>query len=93
MTPDELIDLVKRTLETQFSPSNLQINDESAAHAGHVGAQGGMKHLSISISSNVLDNLSKVLAHKAIYESLGTLMQTDIHALRIKIIKSNQVQS
>lgn len=93
MTPDELIDLVKRTLETQFSPSNLQIKDESAAHAGHAGAQGGMKHLSITISSNVLENLSKVLAHKAIYESLGSLMQTDIHALRIKIIKSDKLQS
>lgn len=90
MKIDELLNQVRTRLEEQFSPTVLLIKDESALHAGHAGAQGGMKHLSIEISSITLDNLSKVLAHKAIYQSLGSLMSTDIHALRIKIIKPDQ---
>jgi len=91
-TEHQLIDQVKSLLEKQFSPTILKIKDESAAHAGHAGAQGGMKHLALTISSDTLDNLSKILAHKTIYQALGSLMETHIHALRIKIINSGQNQ-
>lgn len=88
MSSNDLMELVKSLLAERFSPAILQIKDESAAHAGHAGAQGGMKHLSVTISSNTLDNMPKLMSHKAIYETLGDLMRTDIHALRIKIIKT-----
>jgi BolA protein len=87
---NKLIDQIKSLLEKQFSPTLLEIKDESAAHAGHVGAQGGMKHLALTISSQLLNKMPMLLAHKAIYEALGELMHTHIHALRIKIIKSEQ---
>ena len=90
MTDNELMDLVKSLLEKQFSPTILKIKDESAAHAGHAGAQGGMKHLALTISSDTLTKHSKLLAHTAIYQALGKLMDTHIHALRIKIIKSDK---
>ena len=87
---NKLINQVKSLLEKQFSPTLLEIKDESAAHAGHAGAQGGMKHLALTISSKLLSSMPILLAHKAIYEALGELMHTHIHALRIKIIKSEK---
>ena len=94
-TPEdiELINLMRSLLEKEFSPTILKIKDESASHAGHAGAQGGMKHLALTISSDTLDTMPRLLIHKAIYGALGELMNTHIHALRIKTIKSEQDQS
>lgn len=89
----ELISLVRSLLEKQFSPTILEIKDESASHEGHAGAQGGMKHLALTISSESLDKMPRLLIHRAIYEALGELMHTRIHALRIKTIKSEQDRS
>jgi BolA protein len=88
-TVNDLISEVRRRLDRQFHPSILEIKDESAMHTGHAGAEGGMKHLAISISSTTLDSMPRILSHKAIYDSLGNLMQDHIHALRIRIIKGN----
>lgn len=84
-TTDDLILDVRNRLEKAFDPAKLEIEDESAMHAGHAGARGGMKHLALTISSPALQDLSKVAAHQAIYKTLGDLMKTDIHALRIRI--------
>jgi BolA protein len=88
---DKLIAEVKKRLKNAFSPSFLEITDESSMHKGHAGAEDGMKHLSISISSTTLDLMPKLLAHRTIYETLGELMHTHIHALRIRIKNSNSV--
>lgn len=88
-TDKQLIDQVKALLIEQFSPTFLEIKDESAAHAGHAGAQGGMKHLALTISSNTLNTMPRLLSHKTIYDALGPLMHTHIHALRIKIVKTD----
>lgn len=82
---DELIRDVRDKLEQAFSPSSLEILDESALHAGHAGARGGMRHLALTISSPTFQGMPKVGAHQAIYKALGDLMKTDIHALRIRI--------
>ena len=88
-TDNQLIDQVKALLIERFSPTVLEIKDESAAHAGHAGAQGGMKHLALTISSSTLNTMPRLLSHKTIYDSLGSLMHTHIHALRIKIVKTD----
>lgn len=89
MTNDDsadLILLVKSRLEQHLDPTMLEITDESKMHVGHAGAQNGMKHLAIRISSKALETMPKLLAHKAIYSALGELMDTRIHAVRIRII-------
>ena len=82
-----LISLVKSRLEKHLNPTMLEIDDESKMHVGHAGAQGGMSHLAIKISSKSLEKMPKLLAHKTIYGALDDLMHTRIHALRIRIIK------
>ncbi|MCW8846725.1 MAG: BolA family transcriptional regulator [Gammaproteobacteria bacterium] len=77
---------MKSRLEQHLKPTILEIADESEMHAGHAGAQDGRQHLAIKISSKTLENMPKLLAHRAIYSALGELMHTRIHALRIRII-------
>ena len=80
------ISKITEILNNQFSPEQLEIIDDSAKHIGHAGAKTGMGHFSLIIKSKSFENLSLLQSHRAIYKALGSLMQTDIHALRISII-------
>lgn len=67
---------------TNLNPSHLEIQDDSALHAGHAGNTGG-GHYTITIVSEHFDNLSLLKRHRLVYDTIGTLMKTDVHALSI----------
>jgi len=67
---------------TGLNPSHLEIQDDSALHAGHAGNTGG-GHYTITIVSDNFDNLSLLKRHRLVYDTIGTLMKTDVHALSI----------
>lgn len=77
------IAMIEQRLQQALQPEQLQIDDESHLHKGHVGAQDGRGHFAVHIVSPVFSGVSAVQRHKLIYQALGELMQTDIHALRI----------
>lgn len=68
-----------------LQPTHLEIEDESHKHRGHPGAKDGRGHFAITIQAKIFDNKSKIAQHQLIYQALGELMTTDIHALAIKI--------
>ena len=74
---------IKSLLKQALKPTHLNLVDESHLHVGHAGAQTGLSHYALAIESPLFDTLSLLERHRLIYESLGSLMQTDIHALRI----------
>lgn len=74
---------IKTALEKVLTPSHLKLIDESHLHAGHAGAKTGLSHYALEIETSAFNSLSLLERHRLIYEALGTLMQTDIHALRI----------
>lgn len=78
-------DRVERIREalTALQPVRLDIRDDSAKHAGHAGARDGRGHFSVSIVSAAFDGLSPIQRHKRVYAAMGTLMDTDVHALAI----------
>jgi BolA protein len=59
------------------------VKDQSHLHAGHAGAQDGRGHFDVTIVSDAFAGKRPLARHRLIYEALGTLMETDIHALRI----------
>ena len=66
------------------SRSPLELVDESAQHAGHVGAApGGNTHWRLSIVSPRFSGQPTVARHRMVYQALGELMQNPIHALAI----------
>jgi len=81
------IERITQLLENALVPSELHLHDESHLHAGHAGAKSGKGHFSLSIKSERFQDLTPIKSHQLIYHSLGDMMQTDIHALRIKLIK------
>lgn len=65
-----------------LSPSLVEIDDESARHAGHAGARDG-GHYRLTIVSSAFTSLGRVARHRLVYDTLGDMMQGRIHALAI----------
>ena len=80
----ERVSLIRERLTQAFEPIELEIIDDSAAHAGHEGAkQSGGGHFSINIIAKAFIDQSAVERHRLIYSALGDAMGTEIHALSI----------
>lgn len=68
-------------------PVALDLQDESAQHAGHAGHRpSGGSHWQLTIVSEAFRGKSAVARHRMVYEALGDLMKRDIHALRIEAL-------
>lgn len=91
MEPAERRAEIQRRLESVFSPESLLVEDESHLHAGHAGARDGRGHFRVSIVAAAFNGMSALARHRAIYAALGGLMQTDIHALAIEAIASDEL--
>lgn len=66
-----------------LQPSLLEIEDESALHAGHAGAKSGGGHYRLRIVSEAFAQKNTLARHRLVYATLGNLMQNKIHALSI----------
>lgn len=86
------VDRMRAVLEAAFSPQSLQIDDDSHLHAGHAGARSGRGHYRVAIVSARFAGLAPLARHRAIYDALGELMTTDIHALSIRAQTPDEIQ-
>ena len=80
---DERVSRIEKLLTEAFQPSHLLVKDQSHLHAGHAGAKDGRGHFDVTIESAAFEGKRPLARHRLIYDALGTLMETDIHALRI----------
>ena len=80
---DERVSKIEKLLSEAFQPSHLLVKDQSHLHAGHAGAQDGRGHFDVTIVSDAFAGKPPLARHRLIYDALGKLMDTDIHALRI----------
>ena len=76
------VNLIKDILEKTFHPTHLDVFDDKAQHIGHAHQDSG--HFTVIIKSPVFENKTPIQRHRMVYDALGTLMQTHIHALRIQ---------
>ena len=74
---------LKEALVAAFDPVSLEIRDDSHRHAGHAGARDGRGHFKVSIVSRVFAGMTPLQKHRAVYAAVGSMMETDIHALQI----------
>ena len=83
---------IRTELEKSFQPTELLIKDQSHLHAGHEGAKGGKGHFDVTIVSEAFAGKNRVQRHRMVYDALGKLLETDIHALRIKAFAPSERQ-
>ena len=82
---------IKKRLTAALSPSKLEIVDESHLHAGHEGAKSGAGHFAVTIVSDVFKDQGMVDQHRLVYDALGDMMQTEIHALSINAYTKDEL--
>jgi len=78
--------IIQQRLEQAFSPSQLEVIDDSEKHKGHVGSQGGAGHYTVMIGASCFLGKSRVMIHREIYAVLADMIPHEIHALRIQIV-------
>lgn len=86
MTPEQRIQTIRERLTTALQPTQLDIIDDSAKHAGHLGSQGGGGHYTVRIAAPAFTGKKLLETHRMVYTALGDLMQHEIHALQIQIV-------
>ncbi|MFZ9670144.1 MAG: BolA family protein [Burkholderiaceae bacterium] len=83
MTQDALTEIIESRLREALSPTELQVWDDSDAHKGHAGAAKGGGHFEVLITSDRFSGLRPIARHRLVYDALGDLMRSRIHALSI----------
>jgi len=84
MNPTERFEIIKLRLTNQFSPTNLEVIDDSHKHRGHAGSANGAGHYTVKIFANCFKDKSRVAVHREIYQVLSDLIPDEIHALCIE---------
>jgi BolA protein len=81
---------IEEQLRARLHPSRLEVIDESAAHAGHAGAnaQGFGSHFRVRIASPAFVGKSRVARHRLVYDALQNFIDEGLHALAIEIIET-----
>ena len=83
MTPAERVPAIREALERAFAPGSVEVEDESHRHVGHAGARDGRGHFRVDITSDAFNGMPPLQRHRAVYAAVGSLMDSDIHALSI----------
>ncbi|WP_050478809.1 BolA family protein [Herbaspirillum rhizosphaerae] len=84
-------DLIRERLLATFSPSECQVEDESALHAGHAGAASGGGHYRVRLISSAFEGKNRLIRHRLVYDCLADMMHKDIHALAITAIAPSEI--
>jgi len=69
-----------------LQPERVEVTDDSHQHAGHAGAADGRGHFTVLVVSKRFAGLSTLHRHRLVYDAVGDLMTTDLHALSIQAL-------
>ena len=78
---------------TALAPTVLEIQDDSALHAGHPGAAAGGGHFSVTIVSEQFLGLPRLARHRAVLDCVGDLIPHPVHALAIRAYAPDEFPS
>jgi BolA family transcriptional regulator, general stress-responsive regulator len=79
---------IKEKLLKAFSPRRLVIENDSAKHAGHAGAEEslnrGETHFTVTIVADGFAGRSRIDRHRMVHEVLAEELVGPVHALVVK---------
>ena len=78
--------IIKKKLEENFSPSLIEVIDESDLHAGHAGARpGGETHFKVRMVARSFEGMSNLERQRAVYKTLKYELEERVHALSLEL--------
>ena len=82
-----IFDAIRDKLTEAFQPSRLEIQDDSARHAGHAGArEGGESHFTVTIEAEAFRGAAKVARQRMVYQALAAELAGPLHALSVRAL-------
>jgi BolA family transcriptional regulator, general stress-responsive regulator len=90
MTTKEKIETV---LRQTLSATEVEVEDESAQHAGHAGTAAGGGHYRVRVVSPLFAGKLLVARHRMVYDALAAELQHEIHALALTTLTPSQQSS
>jgi BolA protein len=82
---------MEEKLAGAFSPSRMEITDNSHQHAGHAEAGDAIEsHFHVEIVSAAFAGKSRPQRHRMVYEVLAEEIAGDIHALAISALAPDE---
>lgn len=82
--------LIRARLQEALAPCDVEVQDDSHLHVGHVGARDGGGHYSVRIVAEQFDGLAPLARHRLVYAALDEMMQGPIHALAITALTPDE---
>ncbi len=82
---------IEKRLTAALQPESFELVNESHLHKGHAGAEDGRGHFALTVVSDKFNGLATLVRHRLVYDAMGELMQTDIHALSIKAFSPDEL--
>lgn len=76
---------IRKILASAFSPTRLEVINDSASHHGHAGDDGsGESHFTVEIESADFAGVSRLERQRMVNRALGDIPGERVHALAIK---------
>lgn len=72
---------IEAKIRRHLDAVHVEVEDDSARHAGHAGAAGGAGHFNVLVVSPQFEGKSRVARHRAVYAAVEDMMPDEIHAL------------
>lgn len=85
------IEAMRVRLIDALAPQAIDIEDDSARHAGHAGAAGGGGHFNLRVISAAFAGKTRLQRHRLVYDPLADLMTREIHALSMILLAPEEV--
>lgn len=77
---------IETRLREAFTPSELEVRNDSGRHAGHAGDDGsGESHFHVRLRAPEFAGKSRIARHRAVHAALGAELTAAIHALSLDL--------
>ena len=86
-----IFEAIQQKLTSAFQPSRLEIEDDSARHAGHAGERrAGESHFNVVIESAAFEGVSRVQRQRMVYAAVAEELAGPVHALSVKALAPDE---
>lgn len=82
---------IRRKLTDAFTPTRLEVRDDSHLHAGHAGARPeGETHFTVEVVSRVFAGKSRVERQRLVHVVLADELKQRVHALAVRTLTPDE---
>ena len=96
MAEGPIASIIREKLTQALAPTHLEIEDDSARHAGHHheggmdARPGGESHFNLTVISAAFEGQNRVMRQRAVNNLLAEELAGPVHALSIKALTPHE---